>query len=70
MLGAERGAPGGVYFVTDGEPVVFRDFVTRLLATQGVDAAEPLAAGAASPARSRRRGDRLAAAAAARPRRR
>jgi nucleoside-diphosphate-sugar epimerase len=38
MLAAERGAPGGVYFVTDGEPVVFRDFVTRLLATQGIDA--------------------------------
>jgi nucleoside-diphosphate-sugar epimerase len=36
LLGAERGAPGGVYFVTDGQPVVFRDFVTRLLATQGV----------------------------------
>jgi nucleoside-diphosphate-sugar epimerase len=36
LLGAERGAPGGIYFVTDGEPVIFRDFVTRLLATQGV----------------------------------
>jgi nucleoside-diphosphate-sugar epimerase len=36
MLGAERAVPGGVYFVTDGEPVVFRDFVSRLLATQGV----------------------------------
>ena len=36
-LAATRGAPGGVYFVTDGEPVVFRDFITRLLATQGVD---------------------------------
>jgi nucleoside-diphosphate-sugar epimerase len=36
LLGAERGAPGGVYFVTDGETVVFRDFITRLLATQGV----------------------------------
>jgi nucleoside-diphosphate-sugar epimerase len=36
MLGAERGAPGGVYFVTDGEPVVFREFVTKLLGTQGV----------------------------------
>jgi nucleoside-diphosphate-sugar epimerase len=36
LLAAERGAPAGVYFVTDGEPVVFRDFVTRLLATQGV----------------------------------
>jgi nucleoside-diphosphate-sugar epimerase len=38
LLAAERGAGGGVYFVTDGEPVVFRDFVTRLLATQGVTA--------------------------------
>jgi nucleoside-diphosphate-sugar epimerase len=37
MLAAERGAPGGVYFVTDGEPVVFRDFITRLLATQGLE---------------------------------
>lgn len=36
-LAATKGAPGGVYFVTDGEPVVFRDFITRLLATQGVD---------------------------------
>jgi nucleoside-diphosphate-sugar epimerase len=38
LLAAERGAPGGVYFVTDGEPVVFRDFITRLLATQGLEA--------------------------------
>ena len=37
IAGAERGAPGEVYFVTDGEPVVFRDFVTELLATQGVE---------------------------------
>jgi nucleoside-diphosphate-sugar epimerase len=29
--------PGSVYFVADGAPVVFRDFVTRLLATQGVE---------------------------------
>jgi nucleoside-diphosphate-sugar epimerase len=36
MLAAQRGAPGGVYFVTDGRPVVFRDFVTRLIETQGV----------------------------------
>lgn len=34
----ERGRPGEPYFVTDGEPVVFREFVTRLLATQGVAA--------------------------------
>jgi nucleoside-diphosphate-sugar epimerase len=35
-LAATRGAKGGVYFVTDGEPVVFREFVTRMLETQGV----------------------------------
>jgi nucleoside-diphosphate-sugar epimerase len=35
-LGATRAPAGGVYFVTDGEPVVFRDFVTRMLATQDV----------------------------------
>jgi nucleoside-diphosphate-sugar epimerase len=38
VLGAERGRPGEAYFVTDGEPVVFREFVTELLATQGVEA--------------------------------
>ena len=37
-LGAINGSPGGVYFVTDGEPVVFKDFITRLLATQGIEA--------------------------------
>ena len=37
MLAAERGAPGGVYFVTDGEPVAFREFVARRLGTQGVE---------------------------------
>jgi nucleoside-diphosphate-sugar epimerase len=35
-LAAQRGKPGGVYFVTDGEPVQFREFVTKLLGTQGV----------------------------------
>jgi nucleoside-diphosphate-sugar epimerase len=37
VLGAARGRPGGVYFVTDGEPVVFRDFISELLSTQGVE---------------------------------
>jgi nucleoside-diphosphate-sugar epimerase len=37
LLGAERGSPGEAYFVTDGEPVVFREFVTALLETQGVE---------------------------------
>ena len=40
MLAAERGTPGNVYFVTDGSPVVFREFVSALLATQGVQAPE------------------------------
>src|SRR5215212_2172150 len=35
-LGATKAPAGGVYFVTDGEPVVFREFVSRLLETQGV----------------------------------
>jgi nucleoside-diphosphate-sugar epimerase len=35
-LAAEKGRPGQPYFITDGEPVVFRDFITRLLATRGV----------------------------------
>ena len=35
-LGATKAPAGSVYFVTDGEPVVFRDFLTELLATQGV----------------------------------
>ena len=38
VLGAARGRPGNAYFVTDGEPVVFREFVAELLATQGVEA--------------------------------
>lgn len=36
----ERGRSGGVYFVTDGEPVEFRRFATALLATQGIAAPE------------------------------
>lgn len=38
LLAAERGRPGEIYFLTDGAPVDFRDFMTKLLATQGVDA--------------------------------
>jgi nucleoside-diphosphate-sugar epimerase len=38
LLGAERGRAGEAYFVTDGEPVEFRQFVTELLATRGVQA--------------------------------
>ena len=38
LLALEKGRAGEVYFVTDGEPVEFREFVTKLLATQGVEA--------------------------------
>jgi nucleoside-diphosphate-sugar epimerase len=37
LLAAEKGAPGEPYFVTDGEPVVFREFVSAMLETQGVE---------------------------------
>ena len=36
LLAAERGRGGRAYFVTDGAPVVFREFVGDLIATQGV----------------------------------
>jgi nucleoside-diphosphate-sugar epimerase len=37
LLAAEKGSPGEAYFVTDGEPVVFREFVSALLETQDVE---------------------------------
>jgi len=37
-LGATKAPPGGVYFVTDGEPVVFKEFVGAMIETQGVKA--------------------------------
>ena len=36
-LAATKAPAGGVYFVTDGEPVVFREFITKMLGTQGVE---------------------------------
>jgi nucleoside-diphosphate-sugar epimerase len=36
ILAADKGKPGEAYFVTDGSPVVFREFLTELLETQGV----------------------------------
>ena len=38
LLAAERGSPGEIYFLTDGEPVELRGFLTEMLATQGVAA--------------------------------
>jgi nucleoside-diphosphate-sugar epimerase len=40
LLAADRGRSGGVWFVTDGSPVVFREFVSELLRTQGVEPPE------------------------------
>jgi len=37
ILAARKGRGGEAYFVTDGEPVVFREFVTAMLRTQGVE---------------------------------
>ncbi len=37
VLAAERGRAGEAYFLTDDEPVVFREFVTEMLRTQGVE---------------------------------
>lgn len=37
VCAAEKGKPGETYFLTDGEPVEFRAFLTELFATQGVD---------------------------------
>jgi nucleoside-diphosphate-sugar epimerase len=37
IAGAENGAPGEAYFVTDGPDSEFRGFVTRLIETQGVE---------------------------------
>lgn len=36
-LGAERGADGEIYFVTDDERVVFREFLSDLIRTQGLE---------------------------------
>jgi nucleoside-diphosphate-sugar epimerase len=35
LLAAERGAPGEIYFLTDGPPVEFRGFLSDVLATYG-----------------------------------
>jgi len=40
LCAAERGAPGGVYFLTDGEPVEFRTFIGDLLRANGIEPGE------------------------------
>jgi nucleoside-diphosphate-sugar epimerase len=36
-LALERGTPGNVYFLTDGEPTEFRAFISALVETQGLE---------------------------------
>lgn len=64
LLALERGRANEAYFVTDAEQQVFRDFVSRLLATQGVEAPTrsipvPVAAAAAATAEATWRALRL-----------
>lgn len=40
LLAAEKGAPGGVYFLTDGAPVPIDQFLSRLIASQGLPVPE------------------------------
>src|SRR4051794_4085000 len=65
LLAAEKGRPGEAYFVTDGDRVVFREFVSALLETQGIEpptrsvpaaVAGPLAAASETAWRLLRRG--------------
>jgi nucleoside-diphosphate-sugar epimerase len=37
LLAAEKGTPGAIYFLTDGEPVELKPFLTEMLRTQGVE---------------------------------
>jgi len=37
LLAAERGVPGDIYFLTDGEPQIVKDFYARLISTQGIE---------------------------------
>lgn len=36
LLAADRATPGAAYFLTDGAPLLLRDFIARLLETQGL----------------------------------
>lgn len=50
VLAATKGTPGNAYFVTDGEPVQFRAFITELMAANGVTMPDKSApAGVAGP---------------------
>ena len=63
LLAAERGRPGEIYFVTDGEPVVFREFLSELISSQGVEPPTRSVPGWARAGRPGRRGGLAGAAA-------
>ena len=65
LCAAEHGRGGRAYFVTDGDPVVFRDFVGDLIATQGVTPPTGSVPAPVARALGRDGGDGLEAAAAA-----
>jgi len=37
ILAADRGRAGAAYFVTDGDPIEFREWIKKLVATRGVE---------------------------------
>ena len=51
VLAAEKGRAGEAYFITDGEPIAFREMITAMVATEGVDPGKRnVPAGVAKPA--------------------
>jgi nucleoside-diphosphate-sugar epimerase len=46
LLAADKGRGGEAYFVTDGAPVQLREFVTKMLASRGVDPGDKSVPGA------------------------
>ena len=67
LCAAEHGRGGRAYFVTDGDPLPFRDFVGELIATQGVTPPTGSVPAPVAPGARRARRDGVEAAAAARP---
>ena len=49
VLAADKGRGGEAYFVTDGDPIAFRDMITALVATAGRRSRQPQRAGGGRP---------------------
>ena len=63
VLAADKGRPGAAYFVTDGEPIVFREWIEKLLGHPGRRGAGQVRPEAGRGRAGRRRRDGLEAAA-------